>query len=124
MVYIFNNKFDFNSKYLDKTKLIERFFLLNLSKKFNIYLILLLIILCIKNLYFVDYQSLSKKYLVEENYYKKTNKNLLKINIVRDDNFANYKLCGFIPNPCSIDLESLNNLNYEKRFIFHEYNFK
>ena len=59
---------------LIKLNLIERFFnLLNLSKKFNIYLILLLIILCIKNLYFVDYQSLSKKYLVEENYYKKKN---------------------------------------------------
>ena len=105
--------------------MINRLFdLFNLSKKFNLLIILLLSILSIKNLYLINYEGLAEKFKSNDNYVEYINKKGVKINIVKKNNFSNYKLCGFTPNPCSIDKESLKNLNFNKNFIFNEYNFQ
>ncbi|WP_440907487.1 hypothetical protein [Candidatus Pelagibacter sp.] len=110
---------------LKKLNMINRLFdLFNLSKKFNLLIILLLSILSIKNLYLINYVGLAEKFKSNDIYVEYINKKGVKINIVKKNNFSNYKLCGFTPNPCSIDKESLKNLNFNKNFIFNEYNFQ
>ncbi len=109
----------------NKLNLINKFFkLFNLNKNLYFFLFIILSILSFKNLYFIDYKGLSEKFKFDQNYFEYVNKKKIKINIIKNNNFENYKLCGFTPNPCSINKESLDNLNFKKKFIFNEYNFK
>lgn len=110
---------------LNKLNIINKLFkLFDLSKKFYLLTILLLSILSVKNLYLINYVGLSEKFKFNDNYVEYTNKKGVKINIIKKNNFSNYKLCGFTPNPCSINEDDLINLNFKKKFIFNEYNFK
>ena len=110
---------------LTRLNLLNKFLnLINFSKYINLYLFIILSLLSFKNLYHFDYDSFKDKFLLKNNYEVYKNKNLVKINVIKNSNFAHYKLCSFIPNPCAINKEILKNLNYEKKYFINFYNFK
>ena len=107
---------------LRKLGLIDIF--LKFSKNINILLFALLILLSFKNIYSSNLEDVSKRFNFEDTYKEYINKNSVKINYIYKGNFAHYRLCGFVPNPCINSDDIRNKLNFEKKYIFKEYNYK
>ena len=107
---------------LKKLNLIGIF--LKFSKNINMMLFVLLISLSFKNIHYSNLEDVSNKFNFEDTYKEYINKNSVKINYIHKGNFAHYRLCGFVANPCINNEDIRNKLNFEKKYIFKEYNYK